>query len=92
MYGPPLRDFFFDARNVYAEVASVKRAARNEAVRRTDSKDVASQCRGLGPWSDEGVRSVWDRGTDEAALCLQYTGSSSSSDEVEADEKSTLRE
>ena len=48
MYGPPPLDFLCDARNVGAEAASLQCAARGEAVRRTDSKDVTLGGLGLG--------------------------------------------
>ena len=58
---PPPRDFFCDARNVGAEAASLERATR----------EIASQCLGLGPLLAEGDHFVWDRGTDEAVPPLR---------------------
>ena len=83
MYGPPSRDFFC---NVGLEATSLERAARGEAVRRTDSKDVVLVS------DHEGHHFVWDRDIDEAAPRLQCTESSSSSNEAEDDESSTLQE
>ena len=56
-------------------------ATREEAVRRTYSKEVASQGLGFGPSLGEEDHFVRDWGTDEAAPRLQYDESSSSSDE-----------
>ena len=86
------RDFFCDARNVGAQAASLERAARGEAVRRPDSKDVALRGLGLRPLLDEGDHFVWDRGIDQTAPRLGSTESSTSPDEAEDDETGTLRE
>ena len=86
------RDFFCDARNVGAQAASLERAARGEAVRRPDSKDVALRGLGPRPLRDEGDHFVWDRGINQTAPRLGSTESSTSPDEAEDDETGTLRE